>query len=142
LRRELSEKKINDLSKLSSETSTKELQPVIQTLNLLFERLSAAFSRERYFASDAAHELRTLLSVLKINVHNLQITQSENLDSTGQASLVQLGQSVDRMAHVVDQILTLNHTNPEQLTIAATKLELQGLLQQVISDLYPEILQH
>lgn len=142
LRRELSEKKINDLSKLSSETSTKELQPVIQTLNLLFERLSAAFSRERYFASDAAHELRTPLSVLKINVHNLQITQSENLDSTGQASLMQLGQSVDRMAHVVDQILTLNRTNPDQLTMAVTKLELQGLLQQVISDLYPEILQH
>jgi two-component system sensor histidine kinase QseC len=55
---------------------------------------------------------------------------------------VQLGQSVDRMAHVVDQILTLNRTNPEQLTMAVTKLELQGLLQQVISDLYPEILQH
>ncbi|TWX52817.1 ATP-binding protein [Colwellia hornerae] len=142
LRRELSEKKINDLSQLTSETSTKELQPVIQTLNLLFERLSAAFSRERYFASDAAHELRTPLSVLKINVHNLQMTQSEKLDATGQASLMQLGQSVDRMAHVVDQILTLNRTNPDQLTMTVTKLELQVLLQQVISDLYPEIMKH
>lgn len=140
LRRELSEKKINDLSKLSSETSTKELQPIIQTLNLLFERLSAAFSRERYFASDAAHELRTPLSVLKINVHNLQITQSENLNSAGQVLLMQLAESVDRMAHVVDQILTLNRTNPDQLTMVVTKLELQGLLQQVISDLYPEIM--
>jgi len=142
LRRELAEKKINDLSKLSSVTSSTELQPVIQTLNLLFERLSSAFSRERYFASDAAHELRTPLSVLKINVHNLQITQSEKLDNDGRGSLIQLGQSVDRMAHVVDQILTLNRTNPDQLTMEITKLELQALLQQVISDLYPEIMKH
>jgi two-component system sensor histidine kinase QseC len=142
LRRELSEKKINDLSKLSSQTSTKELQPVIHTLNLLFERLSSAFIRERHFASDAAHELRTPLSVLKINVHNLQMTQSEKLDNDGQVSLMQLGQSVDRMAHVVDQILTLNRTNPDQLTMAVTQLELQASLQQVISDLYPEIMKH
>jgi two-component system sensor histidine kinase QseC len=142
LRRELSEKKINDLSKLSSETTTTELQPVIQTLNQLFERLSSAFSRERYFASDAAHELRTPLSVLKINVHNLQSTQSEKLDSDGHTSLIQLAESVDRMAHVVDQILTLNRTNPDQLTMEVTELELQGLLQQVISDLYPEIMKH
>jgi two-component system sensor histidine kinase QseC len=141
LRRELSEKKINDLSKLSSETTT-ELQPVIHTLNQLFERLSSAFSRERYFASDAAHELRTPLSVLKINVHNLHITQSDKLDNQGQASLLQLAQSVDRMAHVVDQILTLNRTNPDQLAMEVTKLELQALLQQVISDLYPEIIKH
>jgi two-component system sensor histidine kinase QseC len=141
LRRELSEKKINDLSKLSSETTT-ELQPVIHTLNQLFERLSSAFSRERYFASDAAHELRTPLSVLKINVHNLNITQSDKLDSAGKVSLMQLAQSVDRMAHVVDQILTLNRTNPDQLTMEVTELELQTLLQQVISDLYPEIMKH
>ena len=142
LRRELSEKKINDLSKLSSETTKTELQPVIHTLNQLFERLSSAFSRERYFASDAAHELRTPLSVLKINVHNLHITQRDKLDSQGQASLVQLAQSVDRMAHVVDQILTLNRTNPDQLTMEVTKLPLKVLLQQVISDLYPEIIKH
>lgn len=142
LRRELSEKKINDLSKLSSETSTTELQPVIHTLNLLFERLSMAFSRERYFASDAAHELRTPLSVLKLNVHNLQVTQEKQLDNDGKLLLNQLGQSVDRMAHVVDQILTLNRTNPDQLTMQVSKLELQGLLQQVISDVYPEIIRH
>jgi two-component system sensor histidine kinase QseC len=142
LRSELSEKKINDLSQLSSHTSTKELQPVIQTLNQLFERLSGAFSRERYFASDAAHELRTPLSVLKINVHNLQISQGQNLDNNGQAALTQLAQSVERMAHVVDQILTLNRTSPDQLTMKIAKLELQTLLQEVISDLYPEIIKH
>ena len=55
---------------------------------------------------------------------------------------MQLAQSVDRMAHVVDQILTLNRTNPDQLTMEVTKLPLKVLLQQVISDLYPEIIKH
>ena len=94
LRRELSEEKINDLSKLSIEISTKELQPFVDTLNKLFERLSSAF--------DAAHDISTSLSFLKINVHNLHLTQSKKLDGDSQHFLVILAESVDRMAYVVD----------------------------------------
>lgn len=131
---ELTHKKANDLSLLSTKSQTGELVPVVQTLNHLFERLAAAFERERRFASDAAHELRTPLSVLKINVHNVKNESSEQL-----ASLPQLVDSVDRMAHVVDQILTLNRTNPEQISIESEAINLKSLIVQIISDLYPEI---
>jgi two-component system sensor histidine kinase QseC len=131
---ELTDKKANDLSLLSTKNQTGELAPVVRTLNHLFERLAAAFERERRFASDAAHELRTPLSVLKINVHNVKNESNEQL-----LSMEQLVGSVDRMAHVVDQILTLNRTNPEQISIESEAINLKSLVVQVISDLYPEI---
>ena len=40
---------------------------------------------------------------------------------------------------VVDQILDLNRTNPEQISLAAKAVDFTALLQQTISDLYPEI---
>lgn len=147
LTKELMSKKANDLSLLQTSTQTKELMPVITTLNLLFERLSGAFERERHFASDAAHELRTPLSVLKINVHNLQNElnegRSESHFESGTAAVspqfVRLEHSVDRMAHVVDQILNLNRTNPEQINLSGETVDLTAQLQQTISDLYPQI---
>lgn len=142
----LKNKKANDLSQLTI-ASTKELAPVTRTLNELFLRLSLAFEREKQFASDAAHELRTPLSVLKINLHNLQqsfndvllANNEQNLASLQSLPFAQLEQSVARMAHVVDQILTLNRTNPEQILAESTALNLQALLQECISELYPDI---
>ena len=136
LTKELKSKKPNDLSQLQTHTQTKELEPVVNTLNHLFERLSGAFERERHFASDAAHELRTPLSVLKINVYNVR-------NELGHESLAMshLTDSVDRMAHVVDQILTLNRTSPEQVSIDSTPVNIADLIRQTISDLYPEIAQ-
>lgn len=132
---QLTNKKINALSVIKVKHSGKELTPVIETLNRLFTQLDAAFEREKCFASDAAHELRTPLSVLKINAHNLQYELGEN-----HQSLNHLVASIDRMAHVVDQILMLNRTNPEQFSLQREALALKPLVQQVIGQLYPEII--
>ena len=146
LTRALKNKKANDLSQLSIKSSN-ELTPVIATLNELFLRLSLAFEREKQFASDAAHELRTPLSVLKINLHNLQqsyldamlIANDSNSTTLQALPFEQLEHSVERMAHVVDQILTLNRTNPEQVLAESERLNLQTLSQECISELYPYI---
>ena len=47
-------------------TETAELTPVVAQLNALLHRLDAAFSRERQFSSDVAHELRTPLAELRM----------------------------------------------------------------------------
>lgn len=134
LNNQLKSKKANDLSLLETHRADNELTPIVGTLNQLFERLSAAFERERHFASDAAHELRTPLSVLKINVFNL----ANELQGDSQA-LQDLASSVDRMAHVVDQILTLNRTSPEQISIDSEAVDIKALMQECIADIYPEI---
>lgn len=133
----LKAKKADDLRPLSSVQQAAELVPVVNTLNQLFERLDAAFVREKRFAADAAHELRTPLSVLKINAHNLVLELSA--DSQAMKNMTFLQQGIERMSHVVEQILLLNRTNPEQYRGNFIKLDLLTLCQTVIATLYPQI---
>ena len=75
----LAKKRSNDFTPLVLNVDNSELSRVVTTLNQLLARLNLAFERERHFAADAAHELKTPLSVLKINVHNL----SQELNEQG-----------------------------------------------------------
>ena len=130
-------KRADDFTPIEVSQTPNELIPVLHRLNQLFVRLDAAFSREKRFASDAAHELRTPLSVLKINTHNLALELSrQGLDSL---NMNYLNQGVERMSHVVDQILLLNRTNPEQYSSSFTELNITQLCQTVIASLYPQI---
>ncbi|MDP5032608.1 MAG: ATP-binding protein [Paraglaciecola sp.] len=132
-------KKADDLRPLSAIPQAAELVPVVNTLNQLFERLESAFVREKRFASDAAHELRTPLSVLKINAHNLAIElQAQQQPMT---NMTFLQQGIERMSHVVEQILLLNRTNPEQYRGKFVRLDLTTLCQNVIATVYPQIAQ-
>ena len=130
-------KKADDLQPIMMHNVPSELTPVLHTLNQLFERLDAAFSRERRFASDAAHELRTPLSVLKINSHNLALELASKQHKS--ENMTYLNQGVERMSHVVDQILILHRTNPEQYQARFTELDLNALCRTVISSIYPQI---
>jgi two-component system sensor histidine kinase QseC len=130
-------KKADDLQPITLHNVPSELAPVLDTLNQLFERLDGAFSREKRFASDAAHELRTPLSVLKINAHNLALELASKQHHS--ANMAYLNQGVERMSHVVDQILILHRTNPEQYQASFTELDLSALCRTVISSIYPQI---
>jgi two-component system sensor histidine kinase QseC len=134
LAKTLTHKKADDLSIIDTSGEPLELIPVIETLNDVFERLDEAFKREKRFASDAAHELRTPLSILKVTLHNsiLELGSDNN-------SLNDLSQGVERMSHVVDQILMLNRTNPAQLSVKFTLLDLHQIAQNVIANYYPKI---
>ena len=130
----LRRKKTDDFSAIDLGSPPAELAPVIVTLNRLLDRLDNAFIREKRFSSDAAHELRTPLSVLQVNIHNLEHAMlSRNLD----LSPLKLG--VERMSHVVEQILLLNRTNPDHFTSKFVELDLYHLAQEVIADIYPHI---
>jgi two-component system sensor histidine kinase QseC len=148
---ELSKRKSNDFTALNIQVDNNELADIVATLNELFSRLDAAFQRERHFASDAAHELKTPLSVLKIDTYNLIQDLAERSKKHGNQQLTStdienfssihaLNNSVDRMGHVIDQILNLNRTNPSEIINSSNKFNINVLLKQVISDLYNDIL--
>lgn len=130
-------KKADDLSPLAEQKNHNELSPVVRTLNQLFARLDTAFVREKRFASDAAHELRTPLSVLKINAHNLALETQSN--SSMNTNMQYLQQGIERMSHVVEQILLLNRTNPEQYQGKFEPIDTTTLCQMAISSLFPQI---
>ncbi|MDT0583887.1 ATP-binding protein [Brumicola blandensis] len=130
----LTRRQSTNLNAIELPNASIELQPVLTKLNELFSRLESSFEREREFVSHAAHELRTPLSVMKINIHNLA-TSPDDLST----DLPKLQRDVERMILAVNQLLSLSKTNPETLGKEFRKVNLFESAQNVISELYPAV---
>lgn len=91
-----------------------EIIPVIDELNKLFYRLQEGFEREKRFAADAAHELRTPLAALKTQA---QVALNTNDIDEKNRALQKLITSVNRGTHVVQQLLTMSKIVPESANI-------------------------
>jgi two-component system sensor histidine kinase QseC len=97
-----------------------EIRPLIDELNKLFFRLKAGFEREKRFAADAAHELRTPLAALKAQA---QVALNTNDIAQKNQALQKLIASVNRSTHIVHQLLTMSRLVPE-----ATNLQEEDML--------------
>ncbi|MHB1052072.1 MAG: ATP-binding protein [Thiobacillus sp.] len=86
-----------------------EIAPLRAALNALIQRVAEAFDSERRFTADAAHELRTPLAALKIQA---QVAQRAQEADSRQRALAQVIAGVDRMTHLVEQLLTLARVDP------------------------------
>lgn len=112
-----------------------EIKPLVIELNKLFTRLQQALEREKRFAGDAAHELRTPLAALKTQA---QVALKTNDDAERIMMLNNLIASVDRCTHIVQQLLTLSRLAPEaNLLTDATTVNLAKLTSESIAQLAP-----
>ena len=112
----------------------KELEPVVAALNRLLQQVTSVLEREKRFLADAAHELRTPLSVLRIHAQNA-LEAPEEADR--QAALRQLSCGVDRATRVVTQLLTLARLAPDALQIAMRPLDLARYVRGELAELIP-----
>ncbi len=121
-------KRADDLSPIHLDKVPYELITVVSNTNALLGRLDDAFHREQRFASDAAHELRTPISVLKVHLHNLKQRLGE-----GDEDIALLKDGIERMGHLIEQILALYRTSPDQASARFERLDLYKLAQNVIA---------
>jgi two-component system sensor histidine kinase QseC len=128
LSKDLREKRVHDLSPLQYRNTPHELDQVVQSINGLIHRLSQALEREKRFSSDAAHELRTPISALKVQLHNLE----QEVGARGEA-FGELQSGVERMQHLVEQLLSLYRSSPEQFAANCKPLDFRALVQNVIA---------
>lgn len=136
LSKQLASRQANDFTPINWQVTDEEIKPVINRLNDLFKRVETAYLRERFFASDAAHELRTPLSSLKINVHNLANKQS---NSQNNQELQAMSQGINRLSNIVEQMLILGRTQPEQWQKQFSEQSLLTITQQAVSEQYDKI---
>lgn len=118
-----------------NETSTPvEIKPLVTELNHLFIRLKLAFDRNKRFAADAAHELRTPLAALKTQA---QVALKAENETDRQNALMKMLQGVDRSSHVVAQLLTLSRLTQEQELNDIHPVDLHKLATEIIAYLVP-----
>jgi two-component system sensor histidine kinase QseC len=108
-----------------------EVSPLVGALNDLFVRLEQAFHSERRFTADAAHELRTPLAALKIQV---QVALRSTDQAERQAALDNVLRGVDRAARLVEQLLILARVDPETAAAHYQALNLHDLAANAIKD--------
>jgi len=109
LAREVGTRRADALSALPAEEVPEEARPLVLALNDLLHRLEQAMRAQRAFVADAAHELRTPLAALQIQ---LQLTERAGDDSARQAALGELRAGLQRATHLVQQLLTLARQEP------------------------------
>lgn len=114
-----------------------ELKPLVDELNYLFERLKDAFEREKRFAGDAAHELRTPLAAVKTQA---QVALRAAEDTERYNALLRVLTGVDRCTHVIQQLLTLSRMVPEATLDDPRPLNLVALTKEVIALMVPSAL--
>jgi two-component system, OmpR family, sensor histidine kinase QseC len=134
LRQEVKQRTANRLEPVAMTGVPEEVAPLTQALNDLFARLQQAFEGERRFTADAAHELRTPLSALKIQA---QVALRSVDDAERHVALENVLHGVDRAARLVEQLLTLARVDPETAATDYKQVDLHSLAAAVISDLEP-----
>lgn len=134
LAKELREKRADDLTRLGTANPPVELVPVVDAINGLLHRLDESIKRERRFSSDAAHELRTPISALKVHVHNLRQQFPDNNED-----LRVLDRDLGRLGHLIEQIMVLYRTSPEHYQASMRSINLSDLARSVIAELYSDI---
>ena len=83
--------------RLPAETVPREVRPLVLAVNQALDRLEAGFRSQRDFTADAAHELRTPLSILRTRMETL----------SDQAAGKALVRDVEAMARIITQLLEM-----------------------------------
>lgn len=103
LRQALARRTPDALTPIPDAPMPRELQPLVETLNHLLERMRVTISRERRFTSDAAHELRTPLTALKTHLQVARITRGKDAE----IALDYAEEGAARLQYTLQQLLTL-----------------------------------
>lgn len=135
LSREMQERDLDYLQPVKlMNTPPNELRPVLHALNHLLDRLNDGLERERQFLADAAHELRTPLSVLKLQ---LQLASDATTFEQKQQGIEDALVGVNRSTHTVEQLLTLARLEANKQALQRDAIDLVSLVQEVTAALYP-----
>jgi two-component system sensor histidine kinase QseC len=114
-----------------------EMQPMVQALNGLFERIEHMMLSERRFTADAAHELRTPIAGIRAQA---QVALGAGADDAQRDHALQATlNGCDRAVRIVEQLLTLARLEaaPDTAAASANQLDLSALARRVAANLAP-----
>ena len=128
-------KPVTDFSPIDSTNVPTEVAPLINELNQLFMRLQEEFERNKRFASDAAHELRTPLAALKTQTQVALLANNSEEERKNILKNLLLG--VDRCTHVVHQLLTLSRLGQQAALNDIKTINLRSVAAERLRNWHP-----
>lgn len=107
LQSEIEQRTAQHLQPLSIAHATSEVNAVVVTLNQLLHRVELSLENERHFTADIAHELRTPLAGVRLNLELLSVKMPEDIEP--------LLNRIDMMMASIEQLLQLSRISQRLL---------------------------
>lgn len=118
--------------RLPAEGQAKEFQELTAAYNAMLERLERSFKQASRFSADAAHELKTPLTILRGRIEQaLRMPQAEGL----QAELAALMDEVGRLSAITRKLLLLSQADAGRLEVSNDRVDLTELLNAMVGDI-------
>jgi two-component system sensor histidine kinase QseC len=136
LAQQIGERRADDLRPVVAPRAPNELAPLLTAMNALFARIGQALEHERRMTADAAHELRTPLAALRAQLDAAAAAQAAGQVEAWQHAQQQARVGIDRLAHLVNQLLALSRA--EAATAAGSAaVDWRRVVEHALSDCLP-----
>ena len=115
----------------------RELVTLTETLNSMFARLESSFQQISQFTSDASHELKTPLAIMKGEIEQAMRHTSESRGLSPEEArevLESVMEEAERMQRIVEGLLLLSKADDRQLPLAKEEVVLANYLQSLAED--------
>lgn len=110
-----------------------EVAELATFLNRMFDRLEASFSQAQQFTADASHELKTPLSLIRLNAESLSKTAFKNDPKASQMLDGQL-LLIDQLNRIINDLLILAKADSGVLKMRFEKSNLYQLIEDFAED--------
>jgi len=108
-----------------------EIAPLVTALNALLGRLHNSFDAQRAFVADAAHELRSPLTALKLQ---LDLVRRASGEPARDQAVQELASGIERLRHLVEQLLALARAEPGGAEAALADTDLAETARRATAD--------
>ncbi len=119
------------LTQLPTADLPEEVLPLVEQINLLTARVQESLDTQRRFVSDAAHELRSPVTALELQ---LDLARRATDPQAREQAFAALAAGIERARRLVRQLLALARVEPGATVEVATAVDLAALAREVVGD--------
>jgi two-component system OmpR family sensor kinase len=127
--RDIAARSATSLQPIPAGDAPRELLPLVSSINGLMGRLNETFRAQRRFLADAAHELRTPVTALRLQQQLLQRSSDE---ASRQEALRELERGIDRAQRLIEQLLVVARAEPDGEALRLQPVALDALVKDVV----------
>lgn len=128
----LQKRTAGDLSPILTDNHPQEIEPLLYAINKQFSRIEDMLKRERSFISDSAHELRSPLTALKVQLDVALLSKDD--PKARNKALEKLSMGIERSNRLIEQLLALSRLESGTFKVEEELIDWKKLIEDIIAE--------